>query len=165
MTIIDPDRAVETMAEATLRAALARLVGLQRVTAELCRAVSVADVAAVALSTARDELGARTGSLCLLVGDELEIVDAVGYAGDVMDHWGRFPLDADLPASDAVRSGRPVFLRSPAERMARYPIFAGSPVVDDAAFAMIPLHDDRPIGCLVFGFPEPRDFSPADEAF
>ncbi|HEV7862677.1 MAG TPA: SpoIIE family protein phosphatase [Acidimicrobiia bacterium] len=147
------------------RASAARLAGLQRVTAELCRAVTVPDVAAVALSTARDELGARTGSLCLLVGDELEIVDAVGYAGDVMRHWVRFPLAADLPASDAVRTGRPIFLRSPAERVMRYPVFASSPVVDDAAFAMIPLNDDHPIGCLVFGFPEPREFTPADEAF
>jgi serine phosphatase RsbU (regulator of sigma subunit) len=147
------------------RASAARLAGLQRVTAELSRAVTVPDVAAVALITARDELGARTGSLCLLAGDELEIIDAVGYPGEVMRHWGRFPLNADLPASEAVRTGQPIFLRSPAERIMRYPVFAASPVVDDCAFAMIPLIDDRPIGCLVFGFPENRDFPPTDEAF
>jgi GAF domain-containing protein len=147
------------------RAAAARLAALQRVTAELSRAVTVPDVATVALSTARDELGARTGSLCLLVGDDLEIIDAVGYPGDVMRHWGRFALNADLPASDAVRSGLPVFLCSPADRVTRYPVFAASPVVDDSAFAMIPLIDGGPIGCLVFGFPEPRDFPPTDEAF
>ncbi|MDQ1491066.1 MAG: hypothetical protein QOJ23_3580 [Actinomycetota bacterium] len=147
------------------RASAARLAGLQRVTAELSRAVTIRDVASVALSTARDELGARTGALCLLVGDELEIIDAVGYPGDVMHHWGRFAVSADLPASDAVRTGQPIYLCSPAERLTRYPVFAASPVVDDSAFAMIPLIDDHPIGCLVFGFPEPRDFPPTDEAF
>ncbi|MDQ1518676.1 MAG: hypothetical protein QOE80_4506 [Actinomycetota bacterium] len=147
------------------RASAARLAALQRVTAELSRAVTVRDVAAVVLSTARDELGARTGSLCLLFGDELEIIDAVGYPSEVMRHWGRFPLSADLPASDAVRTGQPVFLCSPAERVQRYPVFAASPVVDDSAFAMIPLIDDQSIGCLVFGFAGPRDFPATDEAF
>ena len=147
------------------RAAVAWLAGLLRVTAELSRAVTVTDVAAVVLGTARAELGARSAALCLLAGDELEIVAAVGYPDEVMAHWRRFPLDADLPASEAVRAGRAIFLRSPAERDTRYPVFGSSPVVDDAAFAMVPLQDDQPVGCLVFGFPEPREFPPQDEAF
>ena len=147
------------------RASAARLGSLQRVTSELSRAVTRADVAAVVLGLALGELGARSGSLCLLDGDDLDIVDAFGYPDDVMTHWRRFPLDAPLPASEAVRTGRAVFLRSPRERDERYPLLVSSPLVGDNAFAMVPLADGEPIGCLVFGFPDPREFSADDERF
>jgi serine phosphatase RsbU (regulator of sigma subunit) len=155
----------ERAARAEADAAHARLVSLQRVTTELAGAVSVADVAAVVLGTALREVGATTGSLCLIDGDELEIAYAVGYPTEVMGRWGRFPLDAALPASEAARTGRAVFLHSPAERDERYPIFAASPVVPDKAYAMMPLHGERPLGCLVIGFPEPRPFLQRDEPF
>ncbi len=147
------------------RMSAVRLAGLQLVTAELSRALTVADVAAVVVGTARSQLGARSAALCTVAGDELEIVEAVGYPSEVMTHWRRFPLDADLPASEAVRTGRPTFLRSPAERDALYPVFGSSPVVGDDAFAMTPLGTDGPVGCLIFGFPEAREFPPEDVAF
>jgi serine phosphatase RsbU (regulator of sigma subunit) len=147
------------------RAAVSRLAALQRVTAELSRAVTMVDVAAVVLGTARAELGARSAAVCLLSGDDLEIVEAVGYPAEVTTHWRRFPLAGDLPASEAVRTGRAVFLCSPAERDARYPVFASSPVTPDAATASVPLSEGAPTGCLVFGFAEPRKFPPEDEAF
>jgi serine phosphatase RsbU (regulator of sigma subunit)/anti-sigma regulatory factor (Ser/Thr protein kinase) len=140
-----------------------RLASLQKVTAELSRAVTTADVAAVALGLALAELGADSGSLCMLDGDQLTIAAAAGYESDVLSHWGSFPLDADLPASEAVRTGRAVFLTSSAERVARYPVFAASPVVRDEAYAIIPL--EAPAGALVVGFPHPRSFSEEDEAF
>ncbi len=155
----------ERAARAEAEAAHARLVSLQRVTTELTGAVRVDDVAAVVLGTALHEVGATTGSLCLIDGDELEIAYAVGYPADVMGRWGRFPLDAALPASEAARTGRAVFLRSPEERDQRYPVFAASPVVGDKAYAMIPLGGERPLGCLVIGFPEPRSSLDRDEPF
>jgi serine phosphatase RsbU (regulator of sigma subunit) len=147
------------------RAAVSRLAGLQRVTAELSRAVTLVDAAAAVLGPARAELGASTAAVCLRSGDDLEIVEALGYPDEVMTHWRWFPLAADLPASEAVRTGRAVFLRSPAERDGRYPVFASSPVTADAAFAVVPLSDTEPLGCLVFGFAESREFPPEDEAF
>lgn len=156
--LIDRQRSeeAERAARAEAARAHARLVSLQRVTAELTRAVSVDDVAAVVLGTALREVGATTGSLCLLDGADLDIAYAVGYSRDVMGRWGRFPLDAQLPASEAVRTGRAVFLHSPEERDERYPVFAASPVVDDKAYAMVPLQGEGSVGCLVIGFPEPR---------
>ena len=155
----------ERAARAEADRAHARLLSLQRVTSELTGAVSVDDVAAVVLGTALQEVGATTGSLCLLDGDDLDIAYAVGYPADVLGRWGRFPLDAELPASEAVRSGGAVFLRSPDERDERYPVFAASPVVDDKAYAMIPLRGEGPVGCLVIGFPEPRPTLELDEPF
>jgi serine phosphatase RsbU (regulator of sigma subunit)/anti-sigma regulatory factor (Ser/Thr protein kinase) len=142
-----------------------RLASLQKVTAELSRAVSTADVAGVVLGVALAELGAHTGSLCMLEGEELYIAAAAGYEAEVMTHWGRFPLHADVPAAEAVRTGRAVFLSSSAERATRYPVFAASPVVRDESYAIVPLGSEIPLGALVMGFPEPRVFTEEDEAF
>jgi serine phosphatase RsbU (regulator of sigma subunit)/uncharacterized protein YigA (DUF484 family) len=144
----------------------ARLARLQRITADLARAITLTDVADVVLGGLMTELGTSTASLCLLDGDELELTCAVGYQTEVLDHWRRFPLDAPLPASDAVRTGEAVFLSSPEERDRRYPVMAGGPLVDaSAAFAMIPLTGKVPLGCLVLGFPQPRPFGDQDASF
>jgi len=158
----------ERAARSAADLAHARLVSLQRVTTELTGAVSVDDVASVVLGTALREVGATSGSLCLLVppGDELEIAYAVGYPDEVMGRWSRFPVDAALPASEAARTGRAVFLHSPEERDERYPVFAASPVVDDKAYAMIPLRGDQSsLGCLVIGFADPRSDLEREEPF
>jgi PAS domain S-box-containing protein len=156
----------ERAAREEAETAAARLARLQRVTAELSRATTVDDVAAVVLGTLVSEMGATSASLCLSDGDDLEIAYAVGYPDEVMTHWRRFPIDAPLPASDAVRTGQAIFLSSPEERDRRYPVFAAAPVVAaSAAFAMVPLVDEGSVGCLVLGFPEPRQFADQDESF
>lgn len=148
-----------------LRAAAARFASLQKVTAALSRAVGVDDVAAVALGVALEELGATSGSLCMIEGEELRIVAAAGYPPEVMAHWGTFPLDADLPASEVVRTGRAVFISNDTERRARYPLFVAAPLVKDEAYAIVPLGPEIPLGALVAGFPTPREFPPDDQAY
>lgn len=148
-----------------LRGAAARFASLQKVTAALSRAVGIDDVAAVALGVALEELGATSGSLCMIDGDELRIAAAAGYPPEVMAHWGTFPVDADLPASEVVRSGRPVFIRNDAERRARYPLFVAAPLVKDEAYAIVPLGQEVTFGALVAGFPAAREFSPEDESY
>lgn len=152
-------------AQEQLRAAAARFASLQKVTAALSRAVGVGDVAAVALGVALEELGATSGSLCMIEGDDLRIAAAAGYPPEVMAHWGTFPLGADLPASEVVRTGRAVFIRSDAERRHRYPLFVATPLVKDEAYAIVPLGEEIPLGALVAGFPAPRDFSLDDKAY
>lgn len=157
--------AAERAARLEAETSAASLDTLQRVTAELSGAVVVDDVVAVVLGTAVRELGGQTGSLCLVDGDDLVIAHAVGYPHEVTEHWGRFPVAADLPASEAVRTGNAVFITSPAERDRRYPIFASAPLVPDQAYAVVPLADHDPSGCLVVGFAQPREFSAQDEDF
>ena len=159
--LLEAERAARFEAE-TLAA---RLDTLQRVTAELSRAVALGDVVDVVLGTAVRELGGHTGSLCLRDGDDLVIAHAVGYPREVVSHWGRFPVSADLPASEAVRTGRALFISSPEERDRRYPAFVAAPLVPDMAYAIVPLAEDDPSGCLVVGFPAPREFSAQDEDF
>jgi len=140
---------------------------LRRLSGELARLHSWEDVAAYVIGAAVQLLGGNTGSLCLLTPDkrELEIVAEHGYSLEVNAVWTRFRVDGPLPASDAVRSGKPVFITSPDDRDARYPIFQDQPVVEDAAYAIEPLvADGRLLGALVIGFERPRDFSADDQA-
>ncbi|HEY0519072.1 MAG TPA: SpoIIE family protein phosphatase, partial [Ilumatobacteraceae bacterium] len=65
--------------------------------------------------------------------------------------------------SDVVRTRAPVYLHSPAERAARYPMFAQSG--GDGASAMLPLTiHDEPIGAIVFGFDGEREFDESDRS-
>jgi anti-anti-sigma factor len=159
--LLEAERAARLEAETSA----ARLDALQRVTAELSRAVALDDVVDVVFGTVVPELGGHSVSLCLLDGDDLVIAHSMGYPPEVAEHWRRFPVLADLPASEAVRTGRAVFIRSPQERDRRYPLFATAPLVPDEAYAIVPLADHDPSGCLVVGFPERREFSTQDEDF
>jgi len=140
---------------------------LRRLSGELARLHSWEDVAAYVIGAAVQLVGGNTGSLCLLTPDkrELEIVAEHGYSLEVNAVWTRFRVDAPLPASEAVRTGEPVFITSPEDRDARYPIFLDQPVVQDAAYAIEPLAvDGRLLGALVIGFEQAREFSADDQA-
>ncbi|HEV3351729.1 MAG TPA: GAF domain-containing protein [Acidimicrobiales bacterium] len=139
---------------------------LRRLSGELARLHSWDDVAAYVIGAAVQLLGGNTGSLCLLTPDgrELEIVAEHGYSLEVTAVWTRFRVDAPLPASEAVRTGKPVFITSPEDRDDRYPIFKEQPVVEDKAYAIEPLIvDGRTLGSLVIGFETPRQFTGDEE--
>ena len=149
--------------------AATRLAGLQEVTAGLSRAVDSEQVADVVLGRALALLGASSGSLCLLNsdGESVEIVRAVGYPESVTSHWRRFALSDDLPASETIRTGRAVYLLSPEDLGARYPVFAGKPVLGSRSVAVLPLavRPGQVLGALVVGYPDAQDFAAADRAF
>jgi len=140
---------------------------LRRLSGELARLHSWEDVAAYVIGAAVQLLGGNTGSLCLLTSEEgqLQIVAEHGYSLEVTAVWTTFRVDAPLPASEAVRTGKPVFITSPEDRDTRYPIFKDQPVVEDAAYAIEPLAvNGRTLGCLVIGFEVPREFSAEEES-
>jgi GAF domain-containing protein len=139
---------------------------LRRLSGELARLHSWDEVTAYIMGAVVQLLGGNTGSLCLLTSDgrELEIVAEHGYSLEVTAVWTRFRLDAPLPASEAVRTGKAVFLTSPQDRDARYPIFTEHPVVQDEAYAIEPLVAGAgTMGALVIGFENPREFSADDQ--
>lgn len=118
---------------------------------------SVVDALAAAVA---DCLGANSASLCLLTDDgrSLELVEA-GYPDDVVGHWSTFPVAADLPASEVVRTKTPMFLRTPRERDVRFPVFTRTPVIGSGAIGIVPVGTR---GALVTGFPESRQFTADD---
>ena len=165
----DPDDAEPDHLAARVAADVAaRLAGLQAVTASLARAVDQAEVAEAVFHHGLRDLGGHTGSLCLVEpgGTTVAIIHEIGYSKAVKESWASFPLDADLPASECIRTGDLVLTRSRAELKARFPIFHGTPLVGDHAHAIIPLPDEdgTVFGALVVGFTEAREFDDQDIA-
>jgi len=139
---------------------------LERVAIDLATASSRDEIAIVLLRDGVPALGATTGSLALLdpTATVIESVATAGYAPEARDTWSRVPLEADLPASEVVRTGRPVFLGSASERDARYPAFATAPVAGSEAAAVLPLvRDGTPFGCVTIGYAEPKEFAADDQ--
>jgi PAS domain S-box-containing protein len=156
--LLEAERGARVAAEG----AATRLAGLQAVTAALSRALDPAEVADAVFVHGLAHLGGNTASLCLVApgGTTVDIVHEIGYSEDVKQQWRSFPLDAQLPASDAIRTGRLVLLRSMQERDDLYPVFVGTPLVDSQAHAVVPLPDEdgTAFGALVVGFDQPRAF-------
>jgi sigma-B regulation protein RsbU (phosphoserine phosphatase) len=143
-----------------------RLALLLELTAGLAERMEVQTIASFVLGVGLNAIEANRGTLCLLTPDRvlLEVVAHAGYDTTVMDTWHQFAVEAPLPASDVVRSRKPIYLHSPQERADRYPIFANTG--GDGASAMLPLIiRDEPLGAIVFGFDGERDFDETDRAF
>jgi serine phosphatase RsbU (regulator of sigma subunit) len=144
----------------------ARLASLQALTSSLAALTRPADVAEVVLGRGVAELGAATGSLCLLGddGQTMEVTAQVGYPPELTERWGRFPLSSATPAGDAIRQGSGIYLSTLDELHAQYPIFGGAAQVGDQAVAVLPLTSDDAgvLGAMVFGFAEAREFSPGE---
>ncbi len=121
-----------------------------------------------ALSRTTEYVGARRALLSLL-GDDNETVAVgahVGFAPDVVAYWRSTSLSADLPTSETIRTGHPLFFRTMAELDRRYPIFLSTPAESDPSIACVPLRSKgAPFGCLVLGFAHARDFSPGEASF
>lgn len=84
------------LSEGLLVAALARLAA----------ADSRADVATAALPLLLDEPGVRACAVLQREGDRLVVLGSAGYDCDTMAAGAWLPLDAGLPVTEAVRTGR-----------------------------------------------------------
>jgi GAF domain-containing protein len=145
-----------------------RNVVLQRLASSLSRAAALPDVVGAVLEDAVKEIGARAALVATLSDDgtELQVVGQLGHREDVMERWARFPVDAELPLSNAVRERRPVVMESLAERNLRYPKLRGEVMPDDHAVVCLPmLVQDQVIGGMSISFPEPRTFDDDAIAF
>ena len=90
------DVAPVRLSEGLLVAALARLAA----------ADSRADVASAALPLLLDEPGVRACAVLQRDGDRLVVLGSAGYDCDTMAPGAALPLDAGLPVTEAVRTGR-----------------------------------------------------------
>lgn len=145
-----------------------RMGVLQSVTAALSESVTSAQVADVMVEHAVNALGAVAGLMALATEDDtqLEIIRAHGYPEEMLQKWRRFSLDATLPLSEAVRTGRSVWLESVADRERRYPHLLSTLNLPDHALAAIPMKvEGRSLGGMVFRFERPRVFEERETAF
>ena len=135
--------------------------GLQPLTAALLECVTLRDVARVIVERGVAVLGAGAGLLALVSedGKSLEVVRAQGYAANVQERWGRFPIDANLPLSNAVRQGAPLFTSSRAEWAALFPNLGDDRNDSTHATVDLPLIEHgNAVGALHLSFPEERVF-------
>ncbi len=113
-----------------------RLEQLARVTAELAAAEDLDQVVDVVVSHVHDVLDAAISGFMLRDGDELRFVASKGLSSNVVKEWARFGVAANTPASEAVRTGKPVLVEETEESERRYPLLRGY------------LHHGRSLVCL-----------------
>ena len=160
-------RLLESERDARRSAELAaeRLARLQIVTGRLAEAPDREAVADVVVRHGSEGVGASAGAVCLVEGNELRVCRSAGIDDQALARFDRIPIDADLPITDAMRTGELVLLESVAERDARYPALAGVPAAN-RSFAAVPLLvDGKAIGGIVFSWPVERVFDDADSHF
>src|SRR5581483_1955410 len=112
-------------------------------------------------------LGAYAGAVFLVdaEGQFLELARIAGYEASRLGPWSRFPLAADVPLAEAVRSGEAIWLEDASEYALRYPQLASTHEPRTRALACIPLSTGgRALGGLVLSFDERRPFPPEDRA-
>jgi PAS domain S-box-containing protein len=138
-------------------ASSARAQRLQLLAGALAEAYTPQQVLDATLSEGVTAADARAGLLAAVTDDgaHLEVIAQRGYDEELVGHdgrWARFPLDADLPLSEAVRTVTPVFVDSQADRNERYPLLkdAGR---ESHALACLPLVlEGEAFGGIVFSF-------------
>ncbi|HEU0054935.1 MAG TPA: PAS domain S-box protein [Longimicrobium sp.] len=159
----------ERRARRAAERAAERIARLQAVTAALSNARTPAEVADVVIQQGLAALGAAAGWLVQLTpdGGALEAVRTQGYDGAVEESFRRFTLDAPVPLADAVRTGEPVFLESPAERFRRYPALQRDyGYLENGAWASVPLLlEGRAVGGIGLTFREARAFNDEERDF
>ena len=139
---------------------------LQRVADALAVARTPQEVLDAVLTEGVRAAEARGGLIATVSedGEWLDVIAARGYDMRYIEPFRRFPVAGDFPLSEAVRTGEGVFLRSEAERDARYPELVGRSQPGHA-LACVPLTvDTGTIGGLVFSFPRDEEFPPERRA-
>jgi serine phosphatase RsbU (regulator of sigma subunit)/anti-sigma regulatory factor (Ser/Thr protein kinase) len=151
--------------------AAGRLVHLRRLTAALADAMNPDDVARVTLGSALEIAEVVRAGLATSngAGGEMSFVasddDAVSPAAV---RWCRIEGLADVPLAEAVRSSRPVFVRSLDEMAADFPhMLERQSALGTRSMAALPLSvgDDETVGGLMLSFGVARDFDANEQAF
>jgi PAS domain S-box-containing protein len=144
-----------------------RLGRLQTLTAALSQALTSEQVADAIISHGLAVMDTPVGILTLRSDDGAEFVllRCAGYPPDVVERWRRFPADMPTPLADALRHGKPLVLKTPEERNARYPHLSQSAGPPPGTLVSVPLAHGRVVGGLCLSFASGRAFDEEDRAF
>ncbi|HET7571765.1 MAG TPA: ATP-binding protein [Gaiellaceae bacterium] len=139
---------------------------LQRAADALAVALTPKDVLDAVLTEGVHASEARAGLIALVSedGEWLELVASRGYDERWIAPFARFPVAGDFPLSEAVRTGEGVYLRSEAERDARYPELAGRAQPGHGLVCMPLVVERGTIGGLVFSFGTDQEYPPERRA-
>lgn len=139
--------------------------GIQDLAADLSGALTQADVTQLVVGRSRELVGARTVSAALVSADaeRLEMVGMAGFDEATEREWRQFDFSRRTPMGDAVRTGRPVYVESPADRAREYPDVPGP--AEDEVIAALPIRGrGGVIGAIAFRFGGGRRLEPADRS-
>ncbi|HEY9668243.1 MAG TPA: GAF domain-containing protein, partial [Coleofasciculaceae cyanobacterium] len=168
---VDNARLYQQAQQARHRAeqAAERTARLQKITAALSEALTPEQVAEIVVTQGIETLEGRAGVVALLVENDtvLEFVEAYGYCEEILENWKRFPVSAQFPLAQSVRTGVPIFLESAEAIISNYPNMAELlPLTGNRAVVAIPLMvEGQVLGGLGIGFVEERVFNEEDRGF
>jgi anti-anti-sigma factor len=139
----------------------------QQITVALAAAGTVAAAAAFLATGLRTALGAALVTVCTLGRDGLlEVVHVAGHPEAGAEAFGRMPLTAPLPLTEAVRTGRPVWIPDRSAWESRYPAAGPALLGPTEAAAVLPLAvGERVLGAVGLTFRTAREFDPAERTF
>jgi signal transduction histidine kinase/CHASE3 domain sensor protein len=138
---------------------------LQAATEAFTGALSMAEVSELIVDQTMNALGAHSGGLAVVDGDQLRFVALRNI--DASRVGATVPVHAGLPLAAAVRQAEPVIVENAEDMQRRFPDVRGVHERDGIqAVAAFPLIADSTVmGALLIRFAAPRPFSPGDRAF
>jgi PAS domain S-box-containing protein len=142
-------------------------VRLQRLTSAFASEITRKGAVEALLDQSVAGLGADAGAVGLLneAGDQIELAGSVGYTEAGIRDWQRFPLDADVPMSIAVRSNEPIWMESASDLREGYSGLSEANILF-ASLAVIPMAiEGRPFGAIALSFSTPREFDEEERTF
>lgn len=134
-----------------------QLQRLQALVMKATAATTVESVARVLVEEGSSLLGARTGGLWLLAGDELQLAD-FRSPGEV-SRYTRLPISHDAPLPACVRAREPIWIEDADDYARRFPASSSRTGVRVGCACLPLLTGGDVIGAAVFAFEEPRAFS------
>jgi serine phosphatase RsbU (regulator of sigma subunit)/anti-sigma regulatory factor (Ser/Thr protein kinase) len=132
----------------------------------LAEARSTAEVLRVAASLSMPGFSPDGLAVFGVAGDHLTIVGHHGHSADDEQPFTDLPLDTNYPAAEVVRSGRAVYLPSPAEYRRRYPVtWPLARRFGRQSWAFLPLIvAGRTMGAWMAAFRHPVAFTPDERS-
>ena len=135
---------------------------LQRVAELLAEAVTPQEVLDSILTEGVKAAEARAGAIGVLTQDgaSVELLAQRGYDASSMIGWSSFPVEAEVPMSEVIRTGEPIFLASVRERNERYPALSDQGQ-QSHALVVVPLAvGGRVFGAMSLSFDRDVEFEP-----
>jgi serine phosphatase RsbU (regulator of sigma subunit)/PAS domain-containing protein len=126
---------------------------LQHITAELAAAVTVPQVARAAVAEAQAAFETEGAAVLLVAGERLELCQFLGLSEAAQARLAIVALDDPRPVAAAVRLGHPVYVESPEQVAADYPVLAG---LVPALSALPLIASGGTVGVLLVDFTQPR---------
>lgn len=126
-----------------------RLAQLGRVTAELAAARDFDAVIEIVVSHVADAMNTAVSTLSVLNDDQtLTLVGIRGGRPATEQLWATYPLSAELPACDALRTNQMVIVSGLAEIERRYPALVGQMPEDRSVLCLPLIVGAQPLGVI-----------------